>query len=191
MMFRFYPIILTAALLLLGSSQALAQTVPDWKPGQLVRKGTCIAVDTVKLDKAATLRLLEGAGGPQLSNDWQRYCSQRGWGIGLTAGGFTVAAAGVLYSTAMVVGGAVGSALVAVGGDEAVQGVWNGMSPRINGGMIVAGVGAVAGITGVVLLINGNTHLRRIVRDCNEPGASSVTLTLGPTPSGIGLALRF
>ena len=191
MMFRFYPIILTAALLLLGSSQALAQTVPDWKPGQLVRKGTCIAVDTVKLDKAATLRLLEGAGGPQLSNDWQRYCSQRGWGIGLTAGGFTVAAAGVLYSTAMVVGGAVGSALVAVGGDEAVQGVWNGMSPRINGGMIVAGVGAVAGITGVVLLINGNTHLRRIVRDCNEPGASSVTLTLGPTPSGVGLALRF
>ncbi|MBO6238008.1 MAG: hypothetical protein J6N50_04380, partial [Bacteroidales bacterium] len=87
MMFRFYPIILTAALLLLGSSQALAQTVPDWKPGQLVRKGTCIAVDTVKLDKAATLRLLEGAGGPQLSDDWQRYCSQRGWGIGLTAGG--------------------------------------------------------------------------------------------------------
>ncbi|MBO5545659.1 MAG: hypothetical protein J5951_03255 [Bacteroidales bacterium] len=191
MMFRFYPIILTAALLLLGSSQALAQTVPDWKPGQLVRKGTCIAVDTVKLDKAATLRLLEGAGGPQLSDDWQRYCSQRGWGIGLTAGGFTVAAAGVLYSTAMVVGGAVGSALVAVGGDEAVQGVWNGMSPRINGGMIVAGVGAVAGITGVVLLINGNTHLRHIVRDCNEPGASSVTLTLGPTPSGVGLALRF
>ena len=191
MMFRFYPIILTAALLLLGSSQALAQTVPDWKPGQLVRKGTCIAVDTVKLDKAATLRLLEGAGGPQLSDDWQRYCSQRGWGIGLTAGGFTIAAAGVLYSTAMVVGGAVGSALVAVGGDEAVQGVWNGMSPRINGGMIVAGVGAVAGISGVVLLINGNTHLRRIVRDCNEPGASSVTLTLGPTPSGIGLALRF
>ena len=191
MMFRFYPIILTAALLLLGSSQALAQTVPDWKPGQLVRKGTCIAVDTVKLDKAATLRLLEGAGGPQLSDDWQRYCSQRGWGIGLTAGGFTVAAAGVLYSTAMVVGGAVGSALVAVGGDEAVQGVWNGMSPRINGGMIVAGVGTVAGITGVVLLINGNIHLRRIVRDCNEPGASSVTLTLGPTPSGIGLALRF
>ena len=191
MMFRFYPIILTAALLLLGSSQALAQTVPDWKPGQLVRKGTCIAVDTVKLDKAATLRLLEGAGGPQLSDDWQRYCSQRGWGIGLTAGGFTVAAAGVFYSTAMVVGGAVGSALVAVGGDEAVQGVWNGMSPRINGGMIVAGVGAVAGITGVVLLINGNTHLRRIVRDCNEPGASSVTLTLGPTSSGIGLALRF
>ena len=191
MMFRFYPIILTATLLLLGSSQALAQTVPDWKPGQLVRKGTCIAVDTVKLDKAATLRLLEGAGGPQLSDDWQRYCSQRGWGIGLTAGGFTVAAAGVLYSTAMVVGGAVGSALVAVGGDEAVQGVWNGMSPRINGGMIVAGVGAVAGITGVVLLINGNTHLRRIVRDCNEPGASSVTLTLGPTSSGVGLALRF
>ena len=191
MMFRFYPIILTAALLLLGSSQALAQTVPDWKPGQLVRKGTCIAVDTVKLDKAATLRLLEGAGGPQLSDDWQRYCSQRGWGIGLTAGGFTVAAAGIFYSTAMVVGGAVGSALVAVGGDEAVQGVWNGMSPRINGGMIVAGVGAVAGITGVVLLINGNTHLRRIVRDCNEPGASSVTLTLGPTPSGVGLALRF
>ena len=206
MMHRIQLILLTAALLLAGG-RALAQTVPEWKPGQLVRKGTCIAVDTVKLDKAATLRLLEGAGGPQLSDDWQRYCSQRGWGIGLTAGGFTVAAAGIFYSTAMVVGGAVGSALVAVGGDEAVQGVWNGMSPRINGGMIVAGVGAVAGrlvpfmaaiyvgavagITGVVLLINGNTHLRRIVRDCNQPGASSVTLTLGPTSSGIGLALRF
>ena len=98
---------------------------------------------------------------------------------------------GVLYSTVMVVGGAVGSALVAVGGEEAVQGVWNGMSPHINGGMIAAGVGAVAGITGVVLLINGNSHLRRIVKDCNDPASGTVALTFGPTPSGIGFALNF
>ena len=183
--------ILFAAALLLLSSAALAQTVPDWKPGDLVRKGTRIAVDSVKLDKAGTLLLLEQAGGPQLSADWQKYSSQRGWGIGLTAGGFTLAGVGVLYSTVMVVGGAVGSALVAVGGEEAVQGVWNGMSPHINGGMIAAGVGAVAGITGVVLLINGNSHLRRIVKDCNDPASGTVALTFGPTPSGIGFALNF
>jgi hypothetical protein len=183
--------LILAAVLLLAGSGVLAQTVPDWQPGQLVRKGTRIAVDSVKLDKASTLLLLEDAGGPQLRADWEKYASQRGWGIGLTAGGFTVAAAGVLYSTAMVVGGAVGSALVAVGGEEAVQGVWNGMSPRISGGMVVAGVGAVAGVTGVVLLINGCTHLKRIVRNCNDPSAGAVTLSFGPTPSGIGLALQF
>ena len=183
-------LILAAALLLIGSA-ALAQTVPDWQPGQLVRKGTRIAVDSVKLDKPATLLLLEEAGGPQLRADWEKYCAQRGWGIGLTAGGFTLAAGGLFYSMAMVVGGAVGTALVAVGGDEAVQGVWNGMSPRINGGMIVAGVGVAAGVTGVVLLINGNTHLRRIVKDCNDPASGAVTLSFGPTPSGIGLALQF
>lgn len=182
--------LLVPVLLLLGG-EALAQTVPDWQPGDLVRKGTRIAVDSVKLDKATTLLLLEGAGGPQLSADWEKYCKQRGWGIGLTAGGFTVAAAGLMYSMVMVVGGAVGSAFVAVGGEEAVQGVWDGMSPRISGGMVVAGVGAAAGVTGVVLLINGNTHLRRIVKDCNDPASGTVALTFGPTPSGIGLALHF
>ena len=190
MMRKHLPVLIAAALLLIGSG-VFAQTVPDWEPGQLVRKGTRIAVDSVKLDKATTLLLLEQAGGPQLSADWQKYSSQRGWGIGLTAGGFTVAAAGLLYSMTMVVGGAVGSALVAVGGEQAVQGVWNGMSPHINGGMVVAGVGAVAGVTGVVLLINGNTHLRRIVKDCNNPASGEVAFSFGPTPSGIGLALSF
>ena len=187
---RKYLTLLLATLFLLPCGGALAQTIPDWEPGDLVRKGTRIAIDSVKLDKAGTLLLLEQAGGPQMAADWQKAVSLRHWGTGLTAGGFTLAAAGYLYSMAMVVGGAVGTALVAVGGDEAVQGVWNGMSPHISGGLIVAGVGLAAGLSGTGLLIAGNTRLRRTVKALNEP-AAPVELTFGPTPSGIGLALRF
>ena len=103
---RKYLFILLAALFLLPGGGALAQTVPAWEPGELVRKGTRIAVDSVKLDKAGTLALLEEAGGPRLAADWQKGVSLRHWGTGLTAGGFTLAAAGYLYSMAMVVGGA-------------------------------------------------------------------------------------
>ena len=182
--------ILLAALLLLPGSGALAQTVPDWEPGQLVRKGTRIAIDSIKLDKAGTLLLLEQAGGPQMAADWQKAVSLRHWGTGLTAGGFTLAAAGYLYSMAMVVGGAVATSLVAVGGEEAVQGVWSGMSPQISGGLVVAGVGLAAGLTGTGLLIAGNTRLRRTVKALNTPAAPA-ELTFGPTPSGLGLAFRF
>ena len=182
--------ILVAALFLLCCGEALAQTVPDWEPGQLVRKGTRIAVDSVKLDKAGTLLLLEQAGGPQLAANWQKGVSLRHWGTGLTAGGFTLAVAGYLYSMTMVVGGAVASGLVAVGGEKAVQGVWNQMSPQIGGGIAVACAGLAAGLTGSGLLIAGNTRLRRTVKELNQP-AAPVELTLGPTPSGIGLALHF
>ena len=187
---RKYLSFLLAALFLLPGSGALAQMIPDWEPGDLVRKGTRIAVDSVKLDRAGTLALLEGIGGEELAADWQKAVSLRHWGTGLTAGGFTVAVAGYLYSMVMAVGGAVATGLVAVGGEEAVQGVWDGMSPHISGGIAVAGVGLAAGLTGTGLLIAGNTRLRRIVRSCNEP-ATTPELTLGPTPSGIGLTLSF
>ena len=183
------PLLFTVLLLLPGSG-VLAQMIPDWEPGDLVRKGTRIAVDSVKLDKAETLALLEEVGGQALAADWQKAVSLRHWGTGLTAGGFTVAAAGCLYSMVMAVGGAVATGLVAVGGEEAVQGVWDGMSPHISGGIAAAGVGLAAGLTGTGLLIAGNTRLRRIVKSCNEPAATP-GLTLGPTPSGLGLALRF
>ena len=61
----------------------------------------------------------------------------------------------------------------------------------MTGGLIVAGVGAATAVTGVVLLINGSTHLKRIVKDCNAPGNTEMELSFGATPSGVGLALRF
>ena len=177
---------------LLGAAFSLAaQTVPSWNPGELSRKGTRIAVNGEKLSKESTLLLLENAGGASLSADWQRYASQRGWGIGLTSGGLVLTAGGYLYSVVMVVGGAVGTGLVAIGGEEAVQQVWDGMNQYIKGGMIAAGVGAATAVTGVVLLINGSTHLKRIVKDCNEPGNTAMEISFGATPSGVGLALRF
>lgn len=177
---------------LLFAGQALrAQTVPDWQPGELSRKGARIAVQGVKLDKDGTLMLLEQAGGPDLSGAWQRYASQRGWGIGLTAGGFTTAVVGTGYTLVYITAGAVGTMFAAVGGDEAVQSLWDQLGPRASAGLVVAGAGLVAGVTGIVLLVNGNTHLKRIVSTCNETGAPAAELTFGATPHGIGLALRF
>ena len=188
---RVSKFLLLTAFLLGAAFSLAAQTVPSWNPGELSRKGARIAVNGEKLSKESTLLLLENAGGASLSADWQRYASQRGWGIGLTAGGAVLTAGGFLYTMVMAVGGAVGSGLVAIGGEEAVQQVWKGMEPHMTGGLIVAGVGAASAITGVVLLINGSTHLKRIVKDCNEPGNTAMEISFGATPSGVGLALRF
>ena len=189
---RVSKFLLLTAFLLGAAFSLAAQTVPSWNPGELSRKGARIAVNGEKLSKESTLLLLENAGGASLSADWQRYASQRGWGIGLTAGGFTLAGCGLCYTMVMVVGGAVGTAFVApLGGEESVQQVWNGMEPHMTGGLIAAGAGVAAGITGVVLLINGSTHLKHIVNDCNAPGSTAMEISFGATPSGVGLALRF
>ena len=64
---------------------------------------------------------------------------------------------------------------------------------KIGGAAMLAGI--AAGTTGVVLLCVGNHRLRNLAASCDAAGLPPVTpaaeLTFGPTPSGVGLALRF
>ena len=54
-------------------------------------------------------------------------------------------------------------------------------------------------LSDVVLLCVGNGNMRKTARLCNDAGlpvpeplvSSMAELTFGPTPSGVGLALRF
>ena len=91
-------------------------------------------------------------------------------------------------------GGVVGTIFVAIGGQEAVDKLWDDMGPRvyIGGGAMLAGV--AAGTTDIVLLCVGNRNMRRMVEACDAAGLPplpAAELTFGPTPSGLGLALRF
>ena len=189
--FRF----LLLGILALVSTGAFAQYVPEWHQGTMKMKGGRIAIDGAKLDKETTLLVIDRAGGQELVASWEKYARERGWGIGLTAGGYTLAAAGFAYGGIYLIGGVFASIFVAAGGQEAVDKVWDDLGPRVNIGTAVMLTGLAAGTTGVVLLCVGNNHLRKIAKTCDAAGlppvSSEVQLTFGPTPSGVGLALRF
>lgn len=190
--FRF---LLLLGILALVSTGAFAQYVPEWHQGTMKMKGGRIAIDKDKLDKETTLLVIDRVGGPELVASWEKYARERGWGIGLTAGGYTLAAAGFAYGGIYLIGGVFASIFVAVGGQEAVDKVWADLGPRVNIGAAAMFTGLAVGTTGVVLLCVGNNHLRKIAETCDAAGlppvAPGVQLTFGPTPSGVGLALRF
>ncbi len=193
---------LAAAAALMACTEAVAQFVPEWHQGDLTRKGTRIAVLDEKLDRETTLLLVGSVGGPEMAADWQRYARQRGWGIGLTSGGYTLAAAGFCYGGVYMMAGIIGTIFAAIGGQEAVDKLWADLGPRVSIGTAAMATGLVAGTTGVVLLVRSNRRLKELTGACDAAGLPplevqdasaipAVQLTLGQTPSGLGLALRF
>lgn len=174
---------------------AMAQyAVPEWHQGDLKKKGTVLAIQGEKLDREATEAILDQVGGPEMIASWDKYRKERGWGIGLTAGGYTLAVAGLCYGGVYLLAGIVGSIFAAIGGQEAVDNLWKEMGPRVTIGTTAMLVGIAAGTTGVVLLCVGNGRMKKIAGECDAAGLPPVPaaeLTFGPTPSGVGFALRF
>ena len=184
---------------LLWAASAFAQYVPEWYQGDLKKKGTVLALQGEKLDRETTDAILNQVGGPDMVDDWNNYRKERGWGIGLTSGGYTLAAAGLCYGGVYLMAGIVGTIFVAIGGQEAVDKMWADLGPQVTIGGIAMFTGLAVGTTGVVLLCVGNGNMRKTARLCNEAGlpvpeplvSPMAELTFGPTPSGVGLALRF
>ena len=184
------------ALALFWAVSALAQyaVAPDWYQGDLKKKGTVLAIQGEKLDRAATEAILNQVGGPEMVAAWDKYRKERGWGIGLTAGGYTLAAAGFCFGGVYVLAGVIGTMFAAIGGQEAVDKLWADLGPMVQVGGVAMFTGLAAGTTGVVLLCVGNGNMRKLAKACDAAGLAPVTdvqLTFGPTPSGVGLALRF
>ena len=181
-------------LALLWAATAFAQYVPEWHQGELKRRGTKLAVLDEKLDKEATQALLTQVGGTDMADAWEKACSLRGWGIGLTSGGYTLAAAGFCFGGIYILAGVVGTIFAAIGGQEAVDKLWADLGPRVYIGGVGMIAGLAAGTTGIVLLSVGNSNLKKLAKTCDAAGLgpqTGVQLAFGPTPSGVGLALRF
>ena len=163
-------------LALLWAFGARAQyAVPEWHQGDLTKKGTVLALHGMKLNRADTEAILNQVGGSEMVDSWNKYCRERGWGIGLTAGGFTLAAAGLGFGGVYFVAGVVGTIFAAIGGQEMLAGL-------------------AAGTTGIVLLSVGNSNLKKLAKTCDAAGLGpqpGVQLAFGPAPSGMGLVLYF
>ena len=187
-------VILVLALFWAVSALAQYAVAPDWYQGDLKKKGTVLALQGEKLDRAATEAILNQVGGPEMVAAWDKYRKERGWGIGLTAGGYTLAAAGFCFGGVYVLAGVIGTMFAAIGGQEAVDKLWADLGPMVQVGGVAMFTGLAAGTTGVVLLCVGNGNMRKLAKTCDAAGLAPVTdvqLTFGPTPSGVGLALRF
>lgn len=178
----------------LWATTAFAQFVPAWHQGDLKKKGTVLALEGQKLDMETTLAILNQVGGPDMVASWEKYRKERGWGIGLTAGGYTLAAAGFCYGGIYLLAGVIGTIFAAIGGQEAVDKLWDDLGPRVTIGGIAMATGLAVGTTGVVLICVGNGNMKKVARACDAAGLAPVPvaeLTFGPTPSGVGIALRF
>ena len=187
-------VILLLALCWAVSAMAQYAVPPEWHQGDLKKKGTVIALQGEKLDRATTEAILNQVGGEQMVDAWNKYRRERGWGIGLTAGGYTLAAAGFCFGGVYLMAGLVGTIFAAIGGQEAVDKLWADLGPMVQVGAIGMVTGLAAGTTGVVLLCVGNGNMKKLARTCDEAGLAPLTpvqVTFGPTPSGVGLALRF
>ena len=182
-------------LALLWAFGARAQyAVPEWHQGDLTKKGTVLALHGMKLNRADTEAILNQVGGPEMVDSWNKYCRERGWGIGLTAGGYTLAAAGLGFGGVYFVAGVVGTIFAAIGGQEAVDKLWADLGPRVYIGGAAMLAGLAAGTTGIVLLSVGNSNLKKLAKTCDAAGLGpqpGVQLAFGPAPSGMGLVLYF
>ena len=172
---------------------ALAQYVPEWHQGEMKRKGAVLSIRGEKLGRETTMAVLDQVGGPDMVMAWEKYRKERGWGIGLTAGGYTLAAAGFGFSFTYILAGVVGTMIAAPFGQDAVDNLWADLDPMVQAGTIGMVAGLAVGTTGVVLLCVGNGNMKKLAKACDAAGLPPVTaeLTFGPTPSGVGLALRF
>ena len=187
-------LLLLVALCWAVSAMAQYAVPPEWHQGDLKKKGTVLALQGEKLDRATTEAILNQVGGPEMVAAWDKYRRERGWGIGLTAGGYTLAAAGLCFGGVYFVAGIVGTVFAAIGGQEAVDNLWADLGPMVQIGGVAMLAGLAAGTTGVVLLCVGNGNMKKLARTCDAAGLApvgDVQLTFGPTPSGVGLALRF
>ena len=185
---------LTLLLALLWAVGAMAQFVPEWHQGDLKKKGTVIALQGEKLDRETTQAILNEVGGPEMVAAWDKYRKERGWGIGLTSGGYTLAVAGFCYGGIYILAGVVGTIFAAIGGQDAVDKLWADLGPQVTIGGTAMVTGLVVGTTGVVLLSVGNGKMKKLAKTCDAAGLEPIPaaeLTFGPTPSGVGLALRF
>ena len=177
---------------LLWAVSAFAQYVPEWHQGDLKKKGTVLALEGVKLDRETTEAILNEVGGLEMVDAWNKYRKERGWGIGLTSGGYTLAAAGFCYGGVYILAGVVGTIFAAIGGQEAVDKLWDDLGPQVTIGGVAMASGLVIGTTGVVLLCVGNGKMKKLAKTCDAAGFEPlIKVTLGPTPSGVGLALHF
>ena len=187
-------LVLILCLASIAGIDASAQLLPDVNPEVLPaygRKGTTLTLDKVKLDPAVQEAILLELD-ENMPDYWKHYAAERNWGIGLLSGGYTLMVAGACFGGIYFLAGLVGTIFVAIGGQEAVDNLWNDIGPMATAGFVVGTVGFAAGTTGLVLLIVGNKKLNHAVDLCNEnivprPAA----LTFGPTASGVGLALNF
>ena len=77
---------------------------------------------------------------------------------------------------------------------ERTNSIWSSIFLHMLTNGVAMLTGLAAGTTGVVLLCVGNGNMRKLAKACDAAGLAPVTdvqLTFGPTPSGVGLALRF
>lgn len=207
--------IIALVFLALAAGSASAQYIPD---GTVKRKGSGMKVDRQKLNWDQQAYILSDINGQDLTADWIKARKTRGWGIGLTTGGATVAVVGAGATMVMVLatalgvafGAGVGAMAGSVGGEEqaqesaneAAQQVADEMTPKINACLAVTGVGLVTTIVGIPTWISGTKKMNRIVKAYNNSNlAFEPELNVGPSfayspathtvAPGVGLTVNF
>ena len=164
-----------------------------WMDGDLKKKVRTIKYLDQKLTFDQRDQILMAVGGPDMVQDWHKFATMRGWGLGTTIGGSVLFVTGACVGGIYILAGVIGTIFVAIGGQEAVDKLWADMGTKaaVGGYIMLAGTASLA--TGIVLLSVSNHNMRKMVRTCNAAGQPmEANLSFGPTYSGgIGLTYNF
>ena len=210
--------IIALVFLALAAGSASAQYIPDIPDGTVKRKGCGMKVEKQKLNWEQQAYILSDIDGKDCTHDWIKARKTRGWGIGLTTGGASVAVVGAGATMVMVVVAALGTAIGAgvgavagsIGGEEqaqesandAAQQVAEEMAPKINACLAVTGVGLVTTVVGIPLWATGSAKMNKIVKAYNNSNvAFEPEFKVGPSIAyspanntvapGVGITVNF
>ena len=165
----------------------------NWVPGQIVKKGTTIAIDGYKLPADLRRSLLSNVSGEDLNPKWDKYNTEFWTGVGFLCGGVTGSAICFCWGGAYFLAALVGTIFVAPFGEKAVNDLWSNMSKDAQIPGYVSLVTSAMTVTGVVLMCVGDHGFRKTVKYCNSIGEpQQAYFDFGPTASGgTGLTFNF
>ena len=162
-------------------------------PTLYTKKGTRLCLDGEKLPKEVQYDILAYFPDEDFNARWHKDKVRYGAGIGMIAGGATLATASFFFSGVYLIGAAFAGGIAGVGGEEAAQDAFD--SVAVYSGLFALGGLAFSGVmaTGIVMLCRANKDMREIVEYCNTYGRPiAAGFDFGPTASGgVGLTYNF
>lgn len=168
---------------------ASAQYAPVQSAPSIAVKGSRVFIDGKMLPKDQAAALFSDMNGVDRSGDYLKYRAGYKTGLGLSIGGASLVVAGSFVGAGALFTALIAGIPLAISGDQTVM----------NKAQIALITAEVATITGLACVIAGVptvcVYRNRIkdlaVEHAGLAGDRQLSLTVGPTANGLGLALNF
>lgn len=174
-------------LLSLAFSVAASAQYASAPQGYLETRGAKVFCNGQRLSPDQAAVIFSDMGGVDRSADYLKYRKGYRAGVGLAVGGASAIMLGsLLYTTSAVAALVVGIPMAFAGEPMPI-----GIDIGLYGGVSMAAAGLAVMIAGIPTAVVYQGRIKDMAAACNTSSAFSPSVTVGPTRSGLGLALNF